>query len=142
MVRSRVCDCTIIELPKSEFSEGNLSVVEGNSFLPFNVKRIFYIYDIPAGQSRGAHSHKKCHQFLIAVSGSFEVEIDDGTEKKSISLNRPFFGLYIPPGIWAHEKLFSGGAICMVLTSNEYDEHDYIRDYSDYFCWISKFSDK
>jgi len=96
----------------------------------FEVKRVFWLYDIPAGESRGAHAHKECHQFIIAASGSFEIEVDDGSDKRVFYLNRPYYGLYIPPGIWAHEMNFSAGAICLVLTSHEFNERDYIREYS------------
>ena len=92
--------------------------------------------DIPAGESRGAHAHRTCHQFLVATSGSFEVEMDDGLNKRTVLLNRPFFGLHIPPGIWAAEKSFSSGSICLVLTSDIYNENDYIRDYSAYLKYI------
>jgi hypothetical protein len=98
--------------------------------VPFKIKRIFYIYDIPGGEDRGAHAHNECHQLLIAASGSFEVEMNDGTNKRTITLNRPYFGLHIPPGIWAAEKSFSSGAICLVFASHTFNEEDYIRDYS------------
>jgi hypothetical protein len=110
-------------------------VVNNNDNIPFEVKRIFYIYDIPGGEDRGAHAHKDCHQFLIAVSGSFEVEMDDGTNKRTVTLNRPYYGLHIPPGIWAAEKGFSSGAVCLVLASHKYDEKDYIRDYSNFLAY-------
>ncbi|WP_276835150.1 GNAT family N-acetyltransferase, partial [Chryseobacterium cucumeris] len=103
-----------------------------NAAFPFNVKRIFYLYDIAGGESRGAHSHKECHQFLIAASGSFEVSLDDGKFKRQVFLNRPDLGLHIPPGIWASEINFSSGAICLVLASHTYNENDYIRNYEDF----------
>lgn len=124
--------CKIIELPKISSRAGSISIVEGIKGFPFKIKRIFWLYDIPAGEARGAHSHKRCHQFIIAASGSFEVELDDGKNKKIINLNRPFYGLHVMPGIWAHEMNFSAGAICLVLTSELYDEKDYIRDYTTY----------
>ncbi len=127
-----VFDCAVIDLGKINFSEGNLTVVENNSTFPFDVKRVFYLYDIAGGESRGAHSHLECHQFLIAASGSFEIEMDDGTNKRTILLNRPYFGLHIPPGIWAAEKSFSSGSVCLVLASHKYDEVDYIRKYEDF----------
>jgi uncharacterized RmlC-like cupin family protein len=99
------------------------------------VARLFYIYDIPGGRDRGAHAHKECHQFIVAASGSFKVEMDDGTQKKTVFLNRPYSGLYIPPGIWASEKEFSSGAICLALTSTKYNEDDYIREYKDFTLW-------
>jgi len=130
MKKISVYDCSIIELPKIHNRAGNITVIENNKNIPFDVKRVFYIYDIPGGEDRGAHAHKVCHQFLVAASGSFEVEIDDGINKRTITLNRPFYALHIPPGIWASEKGFSSGAICLVLASHKYDEEDYIRDYS------------
>jgi hypothetical protein len=132
MNRSRISDCTIIELPKVHFKAGNMSIADGVKELPFKVDRVFWIYDIPAGESRGAHAHRECHQFIIAASGSFEVEATDGTEKKIFYLNRPFYGLHIPPGIWAHELNFSAGAICLVLTSHPYDDDDYIKEYDEF----------
>ena len=127
-----VYSCSVIELVQIPNRAGNITAVNNNENIPFDVKRVFYIYDIPGGEERGAHAHKECHQFLIAASGSFEVELDDGKNKRTITLNRPYFGLHIPPGIWAAEKGFSSGAICLVLASNKYDETDYIRNYEDY----------
>ncbi|SEW40762.1 Protein N-acetyltransferase, RimJ/RimL family [Chryseobacterium wanjuense] len=127
-----VFDCSVIDLGKISFDEGNLTVVENNSSFPFNVKRVFYLYDIAGGESRGAHSHKECHQFLIAASGSFEVSLDDGKFKRQVFLNRPDIGLHIPPGIWASEINFSSGAICLVLASHTYNEEDYVRNYDDF----------
>jgi hypothetical protein len=136
MKRTTIYDCSVIEVPKVNNRAGNISIVEGLKNLPFKPKRVFYLYDIPAGEARGAHAHKKCHQFIIAASGSFEVSLDDGENKKTISLNRPFYGLHIPPGIWAHELNFSSGAICLVLTSHKFNEADYIRNYIDYQTYI------
>jgi WxcM-like, C-terminal len=127
-----VYDCSVIELPKLHNRAGNITPVTNHMEIPFDVKRIFYIYDIPGGEYRGAHAHKECHQFLIAASGSFVIELNDGTTKRTVMLNRPYYGLHIPPGIWAAEKGFSSGAICLVLTSHKYNEFDYIRDYSEY----------
>jgi hypothetical protein len=135
--KASIYDCCMIELPKIQNSAGNITAIEGIKTLPFEVKRVFYLYDIPAGESRGAHAHKNCHQFLVAASGSFEVMVDDGINKKNINLNRPFYGLHIPPGIWAHELNFSAGAICLVLTSQKYIENDYIRSYKEYVIWKS-----
>lgn len=132
MKKVTVFDCSIIELPRHTNRAGNISIVENNINLPFEVKRVFYIYDIPGGEDRGAHAHKECHQFLIAASGSFEVEMDDGVNRRTVVLNRPFYGLHLPPGIWAAEKGFSSGAVCLVLASEGYDEKEYIRDYSSY----------
>lgn len=127
-----VFDCSVINLGKINFAEGNLTVVENNSDFPFEVKRVFYLYDIAGGESRGAHAHKECHQYLIAASGSFEVSLDDGNYKRQVFLNRPDIGLHIPPGVWASEVNFSSGAICLVLASHTYDEGDYLRSYEDF----------
>lgn len=135
MKNVKVFDCPVIEVPKVSNRAGSISIVEGFENLPFDIQRIFYIYDIPSGESRGAHAHKECHQFIIAASGSFEVALDDGVNKKTVTLNRPFNGLHIPPGVWAHELNFSSGAICLVLASHKYDDHDYIRNYSEYKEW-------
>jgi hypothetical protein len=132
-----VFNCSVIDLGKISFDEGNLTIVEKRKDFPFDVKRVFYIYDIAGGESRGAHAHKECHQFLIAASGSFEISLDDGKFKRQVFLNRPNLGLHIPPGIWAAEMNFSSGAICLVLTSHTYDESDYIRDYDDFIKFIS-----
>jgi hypothetical protein len=126
-------DCRLIDLGKIHNKAGNITVIENtNSQLPFRVKRVFYLYDIPSGEARGAHAHRECHQIIIAASGSFEIELDDSISKKTIMLNRPFYGLHIPPGIWAQEINFSSGSICLVMTSEFYMESDYIRDYSQF----------
>jgi len=135
MKEASIYDCSIIELPRLKNRAGNITVVNNNDNIPFEVKRVFYIYDIPGGEDRGAHAHKDCHQFLVPVSGSFEVEMDDGTNKRTVTLNRPYYGLHIPPGIWAAEKGFSSGAVCLVLASHKYDEKDYIRDYSNFLAY-------
>ena len=132
MDNKSVFDCSVIDLGKINFAEGNLTVVENNYAFPFDVKRVFYLYDIAGGESRGAHAHKECHQFLIAASGSFEVSLDDGKFKRQVFLNRPDIGLHIPAGVWASEFNFSSGAICLGLASHNYNESDYIRDYSDF----------
>lgn len=125
-----VADASIISLPKISDNRGNLSVIEQNRHIPFAIQRVFYLYDIATGESRGGHAHKACHQFLIALNGSFDVLIDDGTTKKRVHLTEPNMGLHIPPRIWAEELNFSKGAICLVLASLPYDESDYIRSYS------------
>lgn len=127
-----VFDCELIWLPKVGDRKGHITAVNNNQDIPFGVKRVFYLYDIPGGESRGAHAHKECHQFLVAASGAFEVLIDDGNVKRQILLNRPDVGLHIPPGIWASEVNFSSGSICLVLASHEYDESDYMRDYKEF----------
>lgn len=128
----RTYDCTVFELPKVKNRAGNITAVHNNEEIPFQIKRIFYLYDIPGGESRGAHAHKECHQFLIAASGSFEVFLDDGKTKRLIQLNRPNVGLHIPPGIWASEINFSSGAICLVFASHTYSEGDYLRSYEQF----------
>ena len=139
MSKATVYDCSVIELPKIGNRAGNITPIHGNINVPFDIKRVFYTYDIPGGEARGAHAHKECHQFLIAASGSYEVVLDDGINKRTVLLNRPFYGLNIPPGIWAAEQGFSSGAICLVLASHRYDEEDYIRDY-DIFMSYKKLS--
>ena len=129
--KKSVFDCSVIDLGRIDFEEGNMTVVENGKF-PFSVESIFYIYDIAGGERRGSHSHKECHQLLIAASGSFEVYLDDGKYKRQVFLNRPNIGLHIPPGIWATEVNFSSGAICLVLASQIYTETDYIRNYDEF----------
>ena len=119
-------------MEKNHEEQGNLTYVYNGIHVPFDVKRVFYSYDIPGGEARGAHAHKKCHQFLVAASGSFEVVLDDGVNKRTVLLNRPFYGLHVPPGIWAMEQGFSSGSICLVLASEGYLEEDYIRNYEDF----------
>lgn len=137
MKKISVYDCSIIELPKYQNRSGNISIVEDLINIPFEIERVFYLYDIPGGEERGAHAHKECHQFLIAVSGSFEIEMDDGKNKRTVTLNRPFYGLHIPPGIWASEKGFSSGSVCLVLASHVYNENDYLRMYDEFKKFIS-----
>ena len=127
-----VYNCDLITLSKIHDRKGNLTSIENTVEIPFDVKRVFYLYDIPGGESRGGHAHKECHQFLVAASGAFEVLLNDGRTQRTISLNRPNVGLHIPPGIWASEINFSSGAICLVLASHTYNEEDYIRDYNEY----------
>ena len=129
MKKITVFDCSVIQLPKIHNRAGNITLVSNRVEVPFDVKRVFYIYDIPGGENRGAHAHINCHQLLVAASGSFEIELDDGKTKRTIMLNRPDYGLHIPPGIWAAEKGFSSGSICLVLASDIYDESDYLRSY-------------
>ena len=132
MHKPSVYDCSIIVLPQLGDRNGSITAINNCTEIPFDINRIFYIYDIPGGEDRGAHAHILCHQFLIAASGSFEIELNDGITKRTVMLNRPFVGLHIPPGIWAAEKGFSSGAICLVLASESYNEDDYIRDYKLY----------
>ena len=130
MKKYSVFDCTIVELDRHHSDrKGNLTVVENGATLPFDVKRVYYLYDVPGGESRGAHAHKELSQLLIAASGSFSVTLDDGKCKRSFFLNRPNQGLYIKPGIWRDLADFSSGAVCLVLASEIFDAEDYIRDY-------------
>lgn len=133
-----VFDCSLCQLNKFHDPEGNLTVVSENVHVPFPINRVFYSYDIPGGEDRGAHAHKECHQFIIAASGSFEVVLDDGTNKRTVTLNRPFWGLHVPPGIWASEQGFSSGSICLVLASHGYSEEDYIRNYDDFMIYVQE----
>lgn len=144
-MKNSVYDCSLIELPKIKNIAGNITALSNESeILPFDIQRVFYLYDMPGGESRGAHAHKECHQLLISASGAFEVFLDDGNIKRQTQLNRPYLGLHIPPGIWASEENFSSGAICLVLASHKYNEEDYIRnynhfiDYKNHECKITK----
>ena len=128
-----VYDCSVIELSKHHSDrKGNLSVVENDISVPFDVKRTYYLYDVPGGESRGGHAHKGLHQLIVAVSGSFSVTLDDGSIKRTYTLNRPYQGLLVVPGIWRTLDDFSSGAVCMVLASEGYTEDDYIRSYDDF----------
>lgn len=137
-MKKTVFDCSLLELTKVHHPEGNLTYVYQDCHVPFPIDRVFYSYDIPAGERRGAHAHKQCHQLIIAASGSFEVVLNDGVNKRTVLLNRPFFGLHVPPGIWSSEQGFSSGSICLVLASDVYSEEDYIRDYDEYVEWIDR----
>ena len=132
MNNALIYNCNVIELPKIHNRAGNITPIEENKHIPFPVKRIYYLYDMPGGETRGGHAHKELLQLLIAASGSFDVVIDDGTNKKIVNLNRPNYGLLIIPGIWRELLNFSSGSICLVLASELYSENDYIRNYSDF----------
>lgn len=133
MAKYNVFDCTILEMDRHHSDRrGNLTVVENGDTLPFDVKRVYYLYDVPGGESRGSHAHKELSQLIIAASGSFTVTLDDGTCKRSFFLNRPYQGLYIKPGLWRDLKDFSSGAVAMVLASEIYQEDDYIRTYDEF----------
>lgn len=129
-------DCRIIDLPKIHEPRGNLTFIEGGRHVPFEIKRVYYLYDVPGGAARGGHGHKALHQFIVAMSGSFDVILDDGYEKKRIHLNRSYLGLYICPMIWRELDNFSSGSVCMVLASNYYEESDYYRDHVDFLLAI------
>ena len=129
---STIHECRIIDLRKISDPRGNLTPIEGGMDIPFNIKRIYYLYDVPSGESRGAHAHKELRQLIIAANGSFSITLDDGQNKKSVTLNRPYQGLYIVPGIWRDLDDFSSGAVLLCLASEHYDEHDYIRDYDEF----------
>ena len=133
MAKFKVEDCRIIELDKHHSErKGNLTVVENGVTLPFNVKRVYYLYDVPGGESRGSHAHRELEQLIVAASGSFTVVMDDGINKKKFFLNRPYQGLYVKPGLWRDLEDFSSGAVCMVLASEVYKKEDYIRDYKNF----------
>lgn len=133
MKETNVYQCSIIRMDKHHSErKGNITVVENNIVIPFDIKRIYYLYDIPGGEERGAHAHKELQQLIVAVSGSFDVVLDDGCVKRTFTLNRPYQGLLIVPGIWRELRNFSSGSVCLVLASHKYDENDYIRDYEDY----------
>ncbi len=132
MTRTSIADCNVLQLNKVSDRSGNLTVVQNNTDVPFAVKRVYYLYDVPGGESRGAHAHKNLEQLVIAASGSFDITIDDGTKKKKVSLNRPYTGFHLKPGIWRELDNFSSGAICLVLASELYSADDYIRDYKDF----------
>ena len=130
-------DCKLIDLPKITDARGNLTFVEGGRHVPFDIKRVYYLYDVPGGAERGGHAHKNLHQLIVAMSGSFDIVLDDGRQKKRIHLNRSYYGLYVCPMIWREMDNFSSGAVCLILASNLYDESDYYRDYSDFVKAVS-----
>lgn len=132
MKKSSVYDCSIIEINKHHHAKGNISIIENNETIPFSVKRVYYLYDIPGGVSRGGHAHKELRQLIIAASGSFNITLDDGSVKRTVTLNRPYHGILIVPGIWRELDDFSSGSVCLVLASHEYEESDYIRDYNQF----------
>ena len=127
-----VRDCAVLDFPKQSDPRGNLTFVEGERHVPFDIRRIFYLYDVPAGGSRGAHAHRTLQQCLICVSGTFEVALDDGRHRDRVLLDRPWKGLLVPPMIWAAEENFAPGTVCLVLTSDLYREDDYVRDYAQF----------
>lgn len=135
-MKSSVYDCSIIELDRHHSArKGDISVVENGLTVPFETKRVYYLYDVPGGVSRGGHAHKDLRQLIVAVSGSFTVVLDDGNVKRSFVLNRPYMGLYVVPGIWRVLEDFSSGSVCLVLASEKYDPEDYIRDYDEFIAF-------
>jgi len=129
MLDSTVFNCNVITLPKFHNRAGNITALNSSADIPFEINRVYYLYDVPGGEDRGGHAHKELQQLIIAVSGSFDIIVDDGKNKKTVSLNRPYYGLHIISGVWRDLTNFSSGAICLVLASHKYDANDYIRDY-------------
>jgi len=127
-----IADCRLIDLPRIQDPRGNLTFIEGSRHIPFDIQRVYYLYDVPGGAERGGHGHKSLQQVIIAMSGAFDVHIDDGYEKKIFHMNRSYFGLYICPMMWRDITNFSSGAVCLVLASDPYSESDYFRDYEEF----------
>jgi dTDP-4-dehydrorhamnose 3,5-epimerase-like enzyme len=125
-------NCKVIDLPKIQDPRGNLTFIEGGQHIPFEIQRVYFLYDVPGGAERGGHAHKELHQLIIAMSGSFDVLLDDGKDKKRVHLNRSYSGLYVCPMIWRELDNFSSGSVCMVIASNRYDEDDYYREYAEF----------
>jgi WxcM-like, C-terminal len=125
----RIAECKIMYLPKIEDVRGNLTFIEGNGHVPFDIKRVYYLYDVPGGESRGGHAHKEVEEFIIAANGSFDVILDDGFNKQRYHLNRSYYGLYVPTMIWRELDNFSSGSVCLVVASGLYNEDEYVRDY-------------
>jgi hypothetical protein len=133
-----IADCYRIEFPKIHDPRGNLTFIENNRHVPFEIKRVYYLYDIPGGEARAGHAHKSLHQALIAIAGSFDVLLDDGKDAKQVRLDRPFFGLYIPPLTWRVLENFSSGSVCLSIVSDYFDEADYYREYTDFINAITE----
>ena len=127
-----VDQCHLLDLPKISDVRGNLTFLESDNHIPFDVRRVYYLYDVPGGSERGGHCHKTLQQFIVALSGSFDIQLDDGSKKKTFTLNRPYQGLYVCPMIWRELNNFSSGSVCLVLASQKYTENDYVRDYADF----------
>lgn len=138
MQKSTIYDCMLVTLPKNHQVNGNLTSITNSQEVPFDIKRIYYLYDVPGGNSRGGHAHKDLYQIMIALSGSFTVTLDDGQLKRNFLLNQPYQGLLIPPGLWRDLDDFSSGSICMVLASEVYSEDDYFRNYENFKDWKFK----
>ncbi|MGM9810926.1 MAG: sugar 3,4-ketoisomerase [Paludibacteraceae bacterium] len=135
MKETTIYDCKLIDLRKISDPRGNLTVIEENGDVPFAIKRVYYLYDVPGGESRGAHAHKALYQLIVAVSGSFTVTLDDGHEKVSYNLKRPYYGLLLMPGIWRDLDDFSSGSVLLCMASEHYNEEDYIREYDDFLTY-------
>lgn len=129
-------ECQIIDLPKISDPRGNITFIESTRHIPFEIRRVYYLYDVPGGESRGGHAHRTLEQFLISASGSFDVIVDDGTNRRRFHLERSYYGIYIPSGVWREMDNFSTGSVCLVLASDFYNEEDYIREYSEFMAYI------
>lgn len=138
MTESTIYNCSVIELNRIHKRSGNITVVENFRHIPFEIRRVYYLYDVPGGGERGGHAHKELKQLIVAASGCFDVVLNDGKNKKVVELNRPYYGLYVVPGIWRELINFSSGAICLVLASEKYFKEDYLRDYSDFLEWKAR----
>jgi hypothetical protein len=132
MKQSTVFDCSLLEFSKNHAEKGNITALQNNIEIPFDIKRVYYLYDVPGGEARGGHAHKALQQIIVAASGSFDLTVDDGKTKRTFHLNRPNLGVLMPAGLWRELHNFSSGSICLVLASEQYDENDYIREYDEY----------
>jgi hypothetical protein len=132
MKNSSVFDCKLIDLPQNHNSKGRITAINGSLEVPFEIRRVYYLYDVPSGEERGGHAHLELEQLIVSASGSFDLVLDDGVDRRIIHLNRPFLGVLMPSGIWRELTNFSAGSICLVMASLNYDESDYIRDYKEY----------
>lgn len=138
MINTSVYDCILLHLPKHSMPGGNITAINSMIEIPFEIARVYYLYDIPGGESRGGHAHKELQQLIVAASGSFDLIVDDGKVKRTFHLSRPYTGVYMPAGLWRELDNFSSGAICLVLASTEYTERDYIRDYTEFLTYKYK----